>query len=53
MIDRFQEELGCKTSLVATGGIAARIVPHCNHEIIYDENLLLKGLGLIYKKNKR
>ena len=53
MIDRFEQELGCKASLVATGGIAARIVPHCTHQIVYDENLLLRGLGIIYKKNKR
>ena len=52
MIDRFQEELGCGCALVATGGIAAKIVPHCRHKIIYDENLLLRGLGIIYKKNK-
>ena len=53
IIDRFEQELGCKASLVATGGIAAKITPHCRHEIIYDENLLLRGLGIIYKKNKR
>ena len=53
MIDRFEEQLGRKASLVATGGIAAKIVPHCKHEIVYDENLLLRGLGIIYQKNKR
>lgn len=53
MIERFEQELGCKASLVATGGIAAKIVPYCNHSIHYDENLLLRGLGMIYKKNKR
>jgi type III pantothenate kinase len=53
IIDRFEQELGCKTSLVATGGMAAKIIPHCRHEIVYDENLLLRGLGMIYKKNKR
>ena len=53
MIDRFEQELGQKASLVATGGIAARIVPLCSHEIVYDENLLLRGLGIIYKKNQR
>ena len=53
MIDRFEQELGCKASLVATGGIAAKIVPHCAHDIVYDENLLLRGLGIIYKRNKR
>lgn len=53
MIDRFQEELGKKVSVVATGGIAAKVVPYCKHEIAYDENLLLRGLGMIYRKNKR
>jgi type III pantothenate kinase len=51
MIDRFEEELGKKTTVVATGGIAAKVIPHCRHEIIYDEDLLLKGLGIIYRKN--
>lgn len=53
MIDRFCQELGCTPSMVATGGIAAKIIPYCNHDIIYDENLLLKGLGIIYRKNTR
>jgi type III pantothenate kinase len=53
MIDRFEQELGRPMSVVATGGIAAKIVPHCRHEITYDENLLLRGLGIIYKKNRR
>lgn len=52
MIDRFEQELGEKASLVATGGMASKIVPHCSHEIVYDENLLLRGLGIIYKKNR-
>ena len=53
MIDRFEKELGCEASVVATGGIAAKIIPYCKRKVIYDENLLLRGLGLIYKKNKR
>lgn len=53
MIDRFEQEMGSKASVVATGGIAAKIVPHCTHTIVYDENLLLRGLGIIYKKNRR
>ena len=53
MIDRFEEELGMKTTVVATGGIAPKILPHCKHEIVYDENLLLKGLYIIYQKNLR
>lgn len=53
MIDRFEQELGCEASVVATGGIASKIVPYCKHHVVYDEDLLLKGLNIIYKKNKR
>lgn len=53
IIDRFEEELGCPARVVATGGIASKIVPHCRHDVVYDEDLLLKGLQIIYKKNKR
>ena len=53
MIDRFEEELGCPATVVATGGIASKIIPHCKRDVIFDENLLLRGLGIIYKKNKR
>ena len=53
MIERFEQELGCEASVVATGGIASKIVPHCKRKIAYEEDLLLKGLGIIYNKNKK
>ncbi len=53
MIARFERELGCPATVVATGGIADKILPYCTKPIIYDENLLLKGLHIIYKKNRR
>ena len=49
IIDRIEEELGEKTTVIATGGLAKKIVPHCRKEIILDEELLLKGLMLIYR----
>ena len=52
MIDRFMHELGKEASVVATGGIAPRVVPLCRHKIVCDDHLLLKGLNIIYKKNK-
>ena len=52
IIDRIEEELGEKTTVIATGGLAKKIVPHCRKEIILDEELLLKGWMLIYRKNK-
>lgn len=51
MIDRIEEELGYTLTVVATGGISGHIVPYCKREIIYDEELTLKGLAMIYRKN--
>ena len=53
MIDRFEEELGYKCTVVATGGIARFIVPLCQHEMIYDRDLLIKGLAALYRENSR
>ena len=53
IIDRLSEELGGAVTAVATGGLAKSIVPHCRREIIVDDNLLLKGLAVIYGKNRR
>ncbi len=52
MIDRIQEELGQPVTVIATGGLASVIVPHCRHKIIVDDALLLKGLLLIYRRNR-
>ncbi len=53
IIDRIAEELGHSSTIVATGGLAQFITPLCKHEIILEKDLLLKGLNIIYKKNKR
>ena len=53
MIDRFEEELGQKATVIATGGLARVIVPQCRREIILDDDLLLKGLQVIYEKNRK
>lgn len=52
IVDRFEAELGEKCTVIATGGLAKVIVPLCKRDIIVDEDLLLKGLMLIYEKNK-
>lgn len=51
MIERIWEELGYQTKVVATGGLSGCIVPCCRKEIIYDNELTLKGLDIIYRKN--
>ena len=53
LVERIEEELGYTATLVATGGMAQFITPLCKREIILEKDLLLKGLNLIYKKNKR
>lgn len=52
IIDRYKEVLGDETNVVATGGLAGTICPFCKHEITIDENLLLKGLYVIWSKNR-
>ena len=52
MIDRFEQACGEPVKVVvATGGNAPLILPHCARQITFDPNLLLDGLYLIYKKN--
>ena len=53
LIERMEEELGYKTTVIATGGIARFVVPMCRREIIYDKDLLVKGLATLYRDNKR
>ena len=50
IIDRIRGEMG-EMTVVATGGLASSVVPLCKNEIILDDELLLKGLMIIYGKN--
>ena len=52
IVARMEEELGQKTTVIATGGLAKKVVPLCKRQMILDEDLLLKGLWIIYQKNK-
>ena len=52
MIERYKSEMGEVNTVVACGGLVNAIVPHCKNEIIIDDNLLMDGLNVIYRKNK-
>ncbi|MDD7741113.1 MAG: type III pantothenate kinase [Fusicatenibacter sp.] len=52
MIERMEEEMGCECTVVATGGLSSVVIPCCKKKIILDEDLLLKGLQIIYEKNR-
>ena len=51
LIDRVEEELGEKCTLVATGGMSRFITPLCRHKITYIPDLLLRGLLILYRQN--
>ena len=53
MVQRMEEELGSKATVVVTGGIGKFIVPMCRTPMIYDKDLLIKGLAALYRDNKR
>ncbi len=53
MVERIEAELGYPTRVIATGGLAKAIVPLCKREMIVNDNLLLEGLELLYRKNVR
>ena len=53
IIERIEEQLGEKCTAVATGGLAELVVPLCRKKINLDKDLLVKGLTIIYRKNKK
>lgn len=53
MIERMEEELGQSAVVLATGGLAKFIACHCKRSVICDDNLILKGLYMIYRQNKK
>ena len=52
MVERMEAELGYKTTVIVTGGIAKFIVPLCKTPMIYDKDLIIKGLAVLYRDNK-
>ena len=52
MVERMEQELGMKTTVIVTGGIAKFIVPLCKTPMIYDKDLLIKGLAALYRDNQ-
>ena len=53
IIDRMEAELGQETTVIATGGLSRFVMPLCRHDIIIDNALLLKGLFILYQKNRK
>lgn len=51
LLERVEEELGEPVTAVATGGLMATVLPYCKRKVHYDENLMLEGLRILYRKN--
>lgn len=49
---RIEEELGSPATLVVTGGLARYVTPLCRHPLVYDPELLMKGLAMLYQMNQ-
>ena len=51
MIERLRKELGGSATVVATGGLASLVVPHCQFVDEQDPWLTLEGLRLVFERN--
>ncbi len=52
IVERLVAEVGGEPAVVATGGLASTIVPHCRTVSTVDANLTLDGLRMIYDMNQ-
>ena len=52
LADRVEAELGAPLTVVATGGLARGIIPCCRRDILFDGDLLFKGLAVLYRRNR-
>ena len=52
MLERLEAALGMPVTAVATGGLAHCVIPHCRRQVILDDDLLLKGLAVMYRKSR-
>lgn len=53
LVRSIEEEIGHPVSLAITGGGGAYVSPLVHHEHVYDRDLTLKGLALVYEMNRQ
>jgi type III pantothenate kinase len=52
ILERLRAELGGEIEAIATGGLAGAIIPYCDHIEDIDPLLTLKGLRLVWERNR-
>jgi len=52
IVTRIVASMGSDPTVVATGGLASTIVPHCSTVEIIDDSLTLDGLRLVFEMNR-
>ena len=52
MIDRIEEELGEKATVITTGGLANMISQYCKRDVVHCDRLILDGLKILFDRNK-
>jgi type III pantothenate kinase len=52
IMERIAAELGGEPVRIATGGLAAAIVPYCRTVDVIDDFLTLEGLRLVFERNR-
>ena len=52
VVEKIEVAIDEPCTVISTGGLAKVIIPYCKRKIIIDDQLLLKGLMIIYNKNR-
>ena len=50
VLDRLETALGTPVTAIATGGLARCVIPHCRRPVTLDDQLLLRGLAVMYRR---
>lgn len=53
MLERLESSLGAPVTAVATGGLAKCVIPHCRRPVTLDDDLLLRGLAVMYGRESK
>ncbi len=54
LVHRILDEFGDDgVTVVATGGLAEVVIPHCRRTVVFDAELTLRGLRVVWERNRK